>query len=343
MSDDQPNVRDAKLIQYLNEAYGNEKRLETALQSHIEMAVRVPYRKRLSDHLTETKRHARELERRIKQLGGSAEEGPIHGPSGLVDIAGVVVSGMQKATALAAGPLHALRGTGAEERQLKNAKTEYAEEAQEIGTYSAIQTFAEKVGDRDTATLARAILREEQRMATFLEKEIAHLANAVATAEVPARLRNGAATRRRRASSRRSGAAASSRRSGAAASSRRSGAAASSRRSGAAASSRRSGAAASSRRSGAAASSGRSGSSASSGRSGSAASRGSGARSRTTSRSGASARGGTATGRAASSGSGTGRAASSGASARRTSSGGTRRPAASASGARRTGSSAAAR
>jgi ferritin-like metal-binding protein YciE len=334
MSDDQPNVRDAKLIQYLNEAYGNEKRLETALQSHIEMAVRVPYRKRLSDHLTETKRHARELERRIKQLGGSAEEGPIHGPSGLVDIAGVVVSGMQKATALAAGPLHALRGTGAEERQLKNAKTEYAEEAQEIGTYSAIQTFAEKVGDRDTATLARAILREEQRMATFLEKEIAHLANAVATAEVPARLRNGAATRRRRASSRRSGAAASS---------RRSGAAASSRRSGAAASSRRSGAAASSRRSGAAASSGRSGSSASSGRSGSAASRGSGARSRTTSRSGASARGGTATGRAASSGSGTGRAASSGASARRTSSGGTRRPAASASGARRTGSSAAAR
>ena len=209
MPDEQPNVRDAKLIQYLNEAYGNEKRLETALQSHIEVAVRAPYKRRLRDHLTETKRHALELERRIKQLGGSAQETPIHGPSGLVDIAGAVRSGMHRAGALAQGPLHALRGTGAEERQLKNAKTEYAEEAQEIGTYSAIQTFAEKVGDRDTATLARAILREEQRMATFLEKEIARLANAVATAEIPARLRNGSASRRRRASSRRSGSASS--------------------------------------------------------------------------------------------------------------------------------------
>jgi ferritin-like metal-binding protein YciE len=210
MPDEQPNVRDAKLIQYLNEAYGNEKRLETALQRHIEMAVRASYKKRLRDHLTETKRHAREVERRIKQLGGAAEETPIHGPSGLVDIAGAVRSGMQKATALAQGPLHALRGTGTEERQLKNAKTEYAEEAQEIGTYSAIQTFAEKVGDRDTAILARAILREEQRMATFLEKEIARLANAVATAEIPPRLRGGTTTRRRRASSsRRAGSAAS--------------------------------------------------------------------------------------------------------------------------------------
>jgi ferritin-like metal-binding protein YciE len=203
-----PNVRDAKLIQYLTEAYGNEKRLETALAAHIEMAERAPYKRRLRDHLTETRRHARELERRIKQLGGRAEEADIPGPSGLVDIAGAVVSGMHKATALAQGPLHALRGTGAAEKQLKNAKTEYAEEAQEIGTYSAIQTFAEKVGDRETAALARAILREEQRMASFLEKEIARLANAVATAEVPARLRNGGTRRRRATRSGRSSAAA---------------------------------------------------------------------------------------------------------------------------------------
>ena len=29
------NARDTKLIQYLNEAYGKEKELETALQAHI--------------------------------------------------------------------------------------------------------------------------------------------------------------------------------------------------------------------------------------------------------------------------------------------------------------------
>ena len=204
MPDDQPNVRDAKLIQFLNDAYGNEKRREASLQSHIETAVRAPFKKRLRDHLTETKRHARELERRVRELGGSSVGAPVPGPS---DIAGAVISGMQKATALAQGPLHALRGTSAEERQLKNAKTEFAEEAQEIGTYSAIQTFAEKVGDRETAELASTILRDEQRMAAFLEQEIALQASAVATAEVPARLRHG--ERRRRAAARRPRAAAS--------------------------------------------------------------------------------------------------------------------------------------
>lgn len=192
----EPNVRDAKLIQYLNEAYGNEKRLETALEAHIAMTERAPYKKRLREHLTETKRHAREVERRIKQLGGSAETTNVPGPSNFVEAAGAVVSGVQKAAAVAQGPLHALRGTGAEEKQLKNAKTEYAEEAQEIAMYSAVQTFAEKVGDRDTANLAKSILREEQRMATFLAKEIERFAKAVATAEVPAALRSSGGRRR---------------------------------------------------------------------------------------------------------------------------------------------------
>ena len=40
-------ARDAKLIQYLNEAYGKEKQLETALEAHIAMTTRAPYRKRL--------------------------------------------------------------------------------------------------------------------------------------------------------------------------------------------------------------------------------------------------------------------------------------------------------
>ena len=68
-----PNARDAKLIQYLNEAYGKEKQLETALQAHIAMTTRPPYKRRLKQHLKETKAHARTVERRIKKLGGAAE------------------------------------------------------------------------------------------------------------------------------------------------------------------------------------------------------------------------------------------------------------------------------
>ncbi len=45
-------TRDAKLVQYLNEAYGKEKELETALEAHIAMTTRAPYRKRLREHLT---------------------------------------------------------------------------------------------------------------------------------------------------------------------------------------------------------------------------------------------------------------------------------------------------
>ena len=175
----------AKLVQYLNEAYGTEKRLETALQAHIAMTVRPPYKKRLREHLSETKRHAREVKQRIKQLGGVAETVSAPGPEPVAEAAQAVVAGAQKAVALAQGPLHMLRGTGEDEKQLKNAKTEYASEAEEIATYTAIEALAEAVGDKDTQRLARSIRREEERMRSFLEKEIPRLTKAVAKAEIP--------------------------------------------------------------------------------------------------------------------------------------------------------------
>ena len=67
-------IKQAKLIQYLSEAYGKEKELETALEAHIAMTTRKPYAKRLQEHLKETKAHARELERRIKKLGGGGPQ-----------------------------------------------------------------------------------------------------------------------------------------------------------------------------------------------------------------------------------------------------------------------------
>ena len=72
-----PNARDTKLIQYLNEAYGKEKELETALEAHIAMTTRPPYKKRLREHLKETKGHSRQLKTRIRELGGKAEAGPV--------------------------------------------------------------------------------------------------------------------------------------------------------------------------------------------------------------------------------------------------------------------------
>jgi ferritin-like metal-binding protein YciE len=195
-------VRDLKLIQYLNEAYGKEKELETALQAHIGMTTKAPYKKRLQQHLKETKSHARQVERRIKQLGGKAEATPAPGPIG--DAASAVTSAASKAVSAAKGPLHALRGTGENEKMLKNAKTEFWNEHEEIATYNSIETLADTVGDKDTAKLARDIRREEERMAKFLAGQIPTLTKAVAREEIPAAERNGGTRRRRRASSSRS-------------------------------------------------------------------------------------------------------------------------------------------
>jgi ferritin-like metal-binding protein YciE len=202
-----PTTRDAKLIQYLNEAYGKEKELEIALTAHIGMTTRAPYKKRLREHLKETKAHGRELSRRIKQLGGKAEAGPLPeaAPEGLAEAAAKVQEVASKGLAAAKGPLHAVRGTGENEKMLKNAKTEYFNEFEEIATYTAIETFAEAVGDKDTAKVARTIRRDEERMAKFLERQISALARGVATEEVPAaeRRRSSANGPRRRSSAKR--------------------------------------------------------------------------------------------------------------------------------------------
>jgi ferritin-like metal-binding protein YciE len=199
-----PNARDTKLIQYLNEAYGKERELETALEAHIAMTTRRPYKNRLREHLKETKGHARQLKTRIRELGGKAEAGPISaGPTPVVEAASTLTSVAGKAVAAAQGPLHAIRGTGESERMLKNAKTEYHNEAEEIATYTSIEALAGAVNDKETVKLARGIRREEERMARFLEKQIPQLAKAVAKEEIPAaERRNGAPSSRRSSSSR---------------------------------------------------------------------------------------------------------------------------------------------
>jgi ferritin-like metal-binding protein YciE len=203
------NARDLKLVQYLNEAYGKEKQLETALTADISMTTDKTYRKRLQDHLKETRNHARQLKSRVRALGGKAEEVSVPGPDTVKDVATGAVNLANRAVAAAKGPAHMLRGTGEQEKLLKNAKTQYWNEFEEIASYRAIETLADTVGDKETAKLAREIRREEERMAKFLERLIPRLTKGVAREEIPAALRNGAS--KRRSSSRRRGSASKSR------------------------------------------------------------------------------------------------------------------------------------
>ena len=194
------NERDTKLVQFLNEAHAKEKELETALQLHIGMTTKKPYKKRLQEHLRETKDHSRQIERRLKKIGG----GDL-----IKSLEKTAATAVGKARATVKGQVDAVRGVAPiggpneAEQMLKNARQQYTEEAQEIATYKTLVAFAEKVGDRETAQMAKGILRDEERMAKFLDRQIKTLTNGVVTSSVPASQRN-TGRRRRRSTTRRS-------------------------------------------------------------------------------------------------------------------------------------------
>ncbi len=180
-------IREAKLTQYLVEALGKEKELEIALAAHIEMTTRAPYKKRLKQHLKETKSHSKQLERRIKKVSSDGAATIAKG-----------VSQINRVIAAAKGPLHSMRGNSETEKMLKNAKTEYFSEHEEIATYTAIEVLAEQLGDTETAKMARSIRRDEVRMAGFLEKQIPILTRQMVKEDIPAGDRKPARSKPRR-------------------------------------------------------------------------------------------------------------------------------------------------
>jgi ferritin-like metal-binding protein YciE len=214
----EPMAREQKLIQYMNEAYGKEKQLETVLQAQIKLAEKAPLKKRLREHLQETKAQARGLAKRIKELGGKAETVDMPGPDIAGDAASAVAMVANKAIAAAKGPMQALRGTSPADNQLRNVRDAVWNEAEEIAHYDTIEAFADQLGDKETVKLAKEFRRQEERMEAFLRKQIPSLVRDVIKSEVPASERqpDGARTSRSRSrSSARSSSSRSTARSGA--------------------------------------------------------------------------------------------------------------------------------
>ena len=188
-------VRDTKLAQWLGEAHAKEAELEADLTAHISLTQKAAYKKRLQAHLKETREHKRAVAKRIKALGGQPSDAP--------EIAGVptVVSEMTgKTIAAVKGQVGVARALVTEqaETHVRNAQEELREEHVEIAIYTRIEAFADAVGDKDTAQLAKRIRREEERMAKYLTAELPRLVRDVVKAEVP-RSERAKPTRTRRA------------------------------------------------------------------------------------------------------------------------------------------------
>jgi ferritin-like metal-binding protein YciE len=165
-----------KVAQYLNEARASEHSLVRVLQSQMAMTPRGSYRSGLETHLDETRRHAARLSERLGELG--------HGGNPIMVATGAVESIVGQVLALGKTPFDLLRGSGGEEKVLKNAKDACATEALEIATYTAIEQLARSVGDSKTARLAASIRADEERMLQRILREIPKLAGAVVRADV---------------------------------------------------------------------------------------------------------------------------------------------------------------
>jgi ferritin-like metal-binding protein YciE len=165
-----------KIVQYLNEAHATETALVRVLQEQIAMTPRGRYRSALEKHLRETREHATRVAARRRELQGGG------------DIVAAVVGTAQDAVgqmvALAKTPLDIVRGSGGEEKVLKNAKDACATEALEIATYIALEHAARAAGDTQTADLAASIRADEEAMLAAVQRELPALARAVVGADV---------------------------------------------------------------------------------------------------------------------------------------------------------------
>ncbi|MDQ6804491.1 MAG: ferritin-like domain-containing protein [Actinomycetota bacterium] len=165
-----------KLTEYLVEARATELALARTLQAHIAMTPASKYRRGLERHLNETRDHAKRIERRAKELG--------YGQSLPQVGIGLAQTLFGQAFALTKAPLDLVRGDSGADKLVRNARDECASEALEIAMYDAIEEFARKLGDEETAELAASIRSDEERVLAELREAIPTLVDDVFRSEV---------------------------------------------------------------------------------------------------------------------------------------------------------------
>jgi len=165
-----------KILEYLGEAHAAELGLTRVLQAQIAVTPAGSFRSLLERHRGETERHAEKLRQRVKEIHGGGAFKPMSAAVGLAETV------LSQVLAVAKTPFELLRGSGGEEKMLKNAKDDCAAEALEIATYTALRELADAAGDAVTVKLAAAILVEEEQMLERLLAEIPRLTQAVGDA-----------------------------------------------------------------------------------------------------------------------------------------------------------------
>jgi ferritin-like metal-binding protein YciE len=141
-----PKSVEDELIKALDEAYAMEKQVELLLQSMIRTTGDPTLTSDMETHLSETQEHAERLKTCLEAHGKSPSK---------IKAVSTMTAGALKA------PLDMARG----EKGMRNARDGFATEHLEIAAYRLIEELAKKVGDQQSAAIARQNAEDEERMA----------------------------------------------------------------------------------------------------------------------------------------------------------------------------------
>jgi ferritin-like metal-binding protein YciE len=138
------------LLDWLRDAHAMEKQAEQMLSAQIARLEHYPdLRRRLQQHLSETRTQCALVDNCIARLGGDTS---------------LIKDAMGKVAAMGQG----LSGLFVSDEVLKGALASYAFEHMEIASYTMLIAAADAIGDRETARICSQILKEEQEMAEWL-------------------------------------------------------------------------------------------------------------------------------------------------------------------------------
>jgi ferritin-like metal-binding protein YciE len=148
------------LLAWLRDAHAMEEQAETLLASQISRLKHYPdLRRKLEEHLDETRRQAKLVDDCIQRLGG--------GGSAVKDAMGKMVAFGQ-----------GLSGLFVDDEVIKGSLASYTFEHMEIASYTILVAAAEACGDATTAAICSRILKEEQAMAQWLADHTPQLVRA---------------------------------------------------------------------------------------------------------------------------------------------------------------------
>jgi len=148
--------KNKRLLRYLNDAYAAEVGGLMALKDLAILAEQEPALKGVvEEHIRVTQFQAERLTHRILALGGDKSE-----PKAFVN------------SAIAKGSSVVNMFHDKEDKLTQDLIKAYAFEHFEVGTYIALATYAESIGDGETARLASQIMDEERRAGNQLERFI---------------------------------------------------------------------------------------------------------------------------------------------------------------------------